>query len=186
MIGNGTEQIDMKETHTKGPRSRVSKDGIPYLIVPFRWGTPKTVGFKNVMPINVYSIVKKFKKMKTLVSANVSNKKTPNNQNPSQMVGRAQYNKGYDRLSGMDSMMNGMVRSTDETGKDRSGGYFTFRIISAKKSKDWDRKPHKKSWEDSWIKPATHPRHVTRALMETTREEVNELVSTALLGDFSK
>jgi hypothetical protein len=181
-IENGTPQIDMKDTHTKGPKSRISKKGVPYLIVPFRWGTPEAVGFRNVMPINVYSIVKKFKKMETLVSATVSNKKTPNNQNPSQMVGRAQYNKGYNRLSGKDfagtieekTRMNGMVRSTDETGIDRSAGYFTFRVISAKSPKN------------SWIKPATPPRHVIQALMEETREEVNGLVGTALLGDFSK
>jgi hypothetical protein len=128
------------------------------------------------MPINVYSIVKKFEKMKTMVSADKADDKhkKPNNQNPSQMVGRAQYNKGYDRLSGMDSMMNGMVRSTDETGKDRSAGYFTFRIISAKSPKN------------SWIKPATPPRHVTQALMEETREGVNELVNTGLSRDFGK
>jgi hypothetical protein len=134
------------------------------------------------MPINVERIVSKFKKMETLVDAEVSYKKTPNNQNPSQMVGRAQYNKGYSRLRGKDfagtieekTRMNGMVRSTDETGIDRSAGYFTFRVISAKSPKG------------SWIKPAMPPRHVTKALAEETQGYINELVGTAVLGDFSK
>ena len=51
-IENGTEELDMKTTHPFGPRSRVSKKGVPYLIIPFRWGTPGSkknprVGFGN-------------------------------------------------------------------------------------------------------------------------------------------
>jgi hypothetical protein len=178
-IENGTDDLDMKTTHPYGPRSRVSKKGVPYLIIPFRWGTPKSVGFKNVMPVNVYGIVKKFKKMKTLVGADKSGIKTPNAQNPSRMVGRAQYNKGYNRLSGADfdgsieqkTRMDGMVRSTDETGKNRSGGYFTFRIISAN------------SPADSWKRKGMPPRHVTRALAEETRETIEEMVEGAVRED---
>ena len=35
---------DMKTTHPYGKKSRVSKKGIPYLIIPFRWGTPGVNG----------------------------------------------------------------------------------------------------------------------------------------------
>jgi len=178
-IENGTPELDMKTTHPYGPRSRVSKDGVPYLIVPMRWGTPGTVGFKNVMPINVYSVVNKFRKMKTIVDANNSTFQTPNAQTPNKMVGRAQYNKGYSRLSGMDfegtveekTRMGGMVRSTDSTGKNRSGGYFTFRIISA-------RSPAR-----SWIRPATPARNVTRAVAQETKEAIDTMVGAAIMGD---
>jgi hypothetical protein len=171
-IEEGTPELDMKTTHPYGPKSRVSKKGIPYLIVPFRWGTPRTVGFRNIMPEAVHNIVKKFKKMEKLVGADESDYKTPNARG--EMVGRAQYNKGYDRLSGMDedkSRMDGMVRTKDETGKDRAGGYLTFRIISAN------------SPAESWIRPRVEPRYVVDALVELNREFVNIAVEAAVMED---
>jgi hypothetical protein len=178
-IEEGTDDLDMKTTHPYGPRSRISKKGVPYVIIPLRWKTPGAVGIRNVMPINVYSIVKKFEKMKTLVDADKSNTKTPNAQTPSRMVGRAQYNEGYDRLNGMDfagtvedkTMMSGMVRTTDTTGKDRAGGYFTFRIISAN------------SPADSWKRKGMPARHVTQAVAKAAEEEIAGLVSGAIRVD---
>ena len=42
-IQEGTPEHDMKTTHPYGNKSRVAKsgpnEGVPYLIVPFRWGT---------------------------------------------------------------------------------------------------------------------------------------------------
>ena len=180
----GTPEIDMKKKHTQGPRSRVSQKGDPYLIVPFRWGTPKTVGFRNVMPVDIYPIVKKFKKMRTLVDADSPDAdKTPNAKGD--MVGRAQYNTGYSRLNmeqiiGADDgevsinqmfNMNGMVRTTDTTGKDRSGGYLTFRVISAA------------SPPGSWIKPAMPARHVTDGLIRTAQETVDDMLEAAVRRD---
>lgn len=179
----GTPELDMKETHTKGPRSRVSKKGVAYLIVPFRWGTPKTVGFRNVMPAQLYDLVAHFKKMKTRVSADSPKAdKTPNARG--ELVGRATYNKKYDRLTMAQIMdadgtvsinqmfnMNGMVRTTDSTGKDRSGGYFTFRVISAK------------SPPGSWIKPATPARHVIEGLAKDAREPVHALLEAGFRRD---
>jgi hypothetical protein len=175
-IEEGTPEHDMKLTHPFGPRSRVSKEGVPYLIIPLRWGTPKS-GFKNIMPESVYSAVKKFKKMKTLVSADKSTKQTPNEKG--QMVGRAQYNRGFNRLKGMDIngtieqkiRMDGMVRSTDDTGKDKSGGYFTFRVISAK------------SPASSWIRKEQPPRPVTKAVADYSQKFIGEIVNAAILED---
>jgi hypothetical protein len=188
-IEEGTPEHDMKKTHPFGPRSRVSEKGIPYLIIPFRWGTPEgkngqRVGFKNIMPESVYSAVKKFKKMRTLVSADsgektptmkgaysdVSTKKTmyPNS------AGRASYNKGYGRLKANlaeNKNQVGMVRSTDDTGKDRAGGYFTFRIISAK------------SPASSWIRPAESPRKVRKAVVDHSRSFIEATVSAAIAED---
>jgi hypothetical protein len=131
------------------------------------------------MPVNVYETVKPFVKMRTLVSADVSKVKTPNAQTPSKMVGRAQYSKGYGRLKEADidgtdeekSRMSGMVRSSDITGKNRSGGYFTFRVISAA--------PGAKGW----IKKETPARHVTRAVADFTRDTINKEVGGAVMED---
>ena len=176
-IENGTPEHDMKTTHPFGPKSRVSEDGHPYLIVPIRWGTPGRVGFKNVMPINVYNVVKKFEKMKTIVSADKAPIRAMNAQG--KKVGRAIYNRGYSRLSGTDfkgtveqkTRMAGMVRSTDSTGKNRSGGYFTFRVISAR--------PGAKGW----IRPATPARNVTGAVARETREAIDAMATAAIMGD---
>ncbi|MCL1993476.1 MAG: hypothetical protein FWG66_11085 [Spirochaetes bacterium] len=174
MLEKGTSPFDMKKTHTKGPRSRVSKEGHGYLIVPFRWGTPGTVGFRNVMAGDVLNIVRKFEKMSTERSADDApdRDKTPNAMG--KMVGRAQYSKGYGRLSGAglaDQNMAGMVRAHDEAGKNRASGYFTFRVISAK------------GRPGSWINPGIKARPVTQTVADITREPVSKLIETAMKGD---
>jgi hypothetical protein len=197
-IEEGTPELDMKTTHPYGPKSRVSKKGVPYLIVPFRWGTPgdernPRVGFRNIMPDQVYNIVQNYTKMKTLVGADRSDRQTMNahrmlpngraskNGAPhEEMVGRAQYNKGYDRLSGMDfsgtvqekTRMNGMVR-VDAKGKSAKeyGNYLTFRVISAE------------SPSESWISPRVDPRPVVQTLADQARGSINATVEAAIKGD---
>ena len=182
LIENGAEELDMKKTHPYGPRSRVSKKGIPYLIVPFRWGTPKTVGFKNVMPEAVYNMVKnkkQFRPSRVTVSADKADAAhtTPNARSPSKMVGRAKYKWGA-RLSGIGYVdhrrhVEGMVSMEGqvEGGKKRASGYFTFRVISAN------------SPQSSWVKPAMPARHVTKAVAELARGAVNAMVETAIRED---
>jgi hypothetical protein len=184
-IENGTEELDMKQTHTRGPRSRVSKKGVPYLIVPFRWGTPGAIGFKNVIPDAVYDIVrnKEFRASSVKVSPNNSNYRTPNAKG--EMVGRARYRWG-DRLKESDfdgtikekSYMNGMVRFENGFRKNgeikkRYGGYFTFRVISANSPKG------------SWIKPAMPARHVIAALVKETQGPIEKMVEGAITEDLA-
>jgi hypothetical protein len=183
-IDNGTDDLDMTKTHPFGPRSRVSqKTGYSYLIVPFRWGTPGAVGFKNVMPIDVYNIARKFKKMETTRSAASApdSDKTPNARG--QMVGRAKYNKGYGRLNvggiagtlEQKLRMRGMVRTTDSTGKNRSGGYLTFRIISAN--------PEAKGGPKNWVREGLPARHVTRAVAAETQPAIDAMVENSIRED---
>jgi hypothetical protein len=200
-IEEGTPELDMKTTHPYGPKSRISKKGVPYLIIPFGWGTPGTkrnprVGFRNVMPEQVYNIVKKFKKfkeMKTLIPADslVNANITPNggyttyNLSPNPRAGagmviRAQYNKGYGRLSGMDfagtveekTRMDGMVRvdAKGESAKEY-GNYLTFRVISAG------------SPSGSWIRPRVDPRPVVQTLADEARGPMNAAVESAIKGE---
>jgi hypothetical protein len=193
---NGTPEIDMKETHTKGPKSRVSMKGVPYVIIPFRWGTPpkkgkQRVGFgKNIMPIQVYKIVKNkitFIPTITTVSADDADEDHKTLNAREEMVGRAQYSdvlgeKGWgDRLSMEGSDMNGMSNMLGEDGK--SAGYFTFRVISREKPDGWDKKPHKKSWEKSWIKPATPARQITQGVVKAAQEDVNHILEAAVRMD---
>jgi hypothetical protein len=189
-IENGTEELDMKTTHPYGPRSRVSKEGFPYVIIPFRWGTPgngdgERVGFgKNVMTAGTHRRLLKnnFRPSTVTESPNKSSYKTLNYHG--EMVGRAQYrdnegNSTWGSRLETDGFMNGMVRF--ENGYDkkgnigkRYGGYFTFRVISAKQLLT---RPY------SWIKPAMPARHVTRAVADATRKNVNEIIEAGLMRD---
>lgn len=54
-IEHGMPARDLKKMLDSSLKVRRSKDGKRYLIIPFRWGTPGTIGFgKNVMPPQVH------------------------------------------------------------------------------------------------------------------------------------
>jgi hypothetical protein len=90
-----------------------------------------------------------------------------------QNVERGEYDWG-DRLQDADdSKMEGMVRMEGQTegGKMRTGGYFTFRIISSR--------PGTKGW----IKKATPPRPVIHAVASLTRDAIDKAVDGAIRED---
>jgi hypothetical protein len=143
--------------------------------------TPGAIGFKNIIPDQVYNIVKNKKKFEqSMVLMTTHNKPNYNGQ----PVTRSEYDWGSrftpgdgkqyfdsekditDRLSGMVSM-DGENRS----GKKISSGYFTFRIISAS--------PNAKGW----IKPAMRARPVTQAVANLTRGTINDIVEGAVMED---
>ncbi|GHU65060.1 hypothetical protein FACS189447_03320 [Spirochaetia bacterium] len=183
-LQNGTTTIDMKETHTRGPRSRVArKKGpngqvrlVPYVIVPFRWGTPKTVGFRNIMPESVYAVVKAKKFVNTKVTGETHTEVNFRGEN----VERQEYSSGDGKNSwgstlGMGDSedvtpnMEGMSKMKGQGGK--SAGYFTFRVISAD------------SPAGSWIRPGMKPRPITEGVIGASKEIVNDLIDLALRRD---
>jgi hypothetical protein len=169
----------------------VIRKGGPYLIIPFRWGTPGSkknprVGFgNNVITAGVYRQLLKesFGASRVMVSPAHSTTMTPNAHG--EMVGRAQYEWGS-RLQGSNfagtikqkTRMAGMVRfenGYDKNGEisKRYGGYVTFRVISVNSPKN------------SWIKPETPARHVTRAVLDETRETIERMVDKAIKEDIA-
>jgi hypothetical protein len=183
-IENGTEQLDMKTTHPYGPRSRVSKKGVSYLVIPFRWGTPegrdgKRVGFRNIMPDAVYKIVKnkeKFRQTRALMTTH----NEPNfrgeqveRRNYSDAAGKAAWG---DRLTAEmnEEVTPNMEGMSSMVGQNRrAAGYFTFRVISANSPKH------------SWIKPATPARNVTNGVQEYTRDTIESMIDSALEEEFN-
>jgi hypothetical protein len=180
-IENGTSEIDMKETHTRGPRSRVSKKGVPYLIIPFRWKTPNTLGHRNIMPAEIYAIVKKAKFERSVVDEGTHN--DPNAQGEN--VDRWNYKKWGSRL-GMNQIiraddgsmsinnifnMNGMVSMDTSSINKKYSGYYTFRVISAN------------SPPGSWIKPATPARNVTEGVKRAAQDDVSAIFESAFKKD---
>lgn len=166
-IQNGQEEFDMKKTHPYGRRSRVSKKGVPYLIVPFRWGTPNDKGgkrarFSNFMETDIHSLVKSKKKFgRSLENGGWHYEKNF----AGEEVVRAEYDWG-DRLEAAGNM-NGLVAFPDA----KDSTYFTFRIISAK------------SPEDSWIRQRVPANDVVGALESKYAPEVAEIVGEGVKVD---
>lgn len=174
--GSKEVEYDMKKTHPYGNKSRVSKKGIPYLIIPFRWGTPNGKGtarahFNNVIPQKNYETAVKGLKMSQV---NVDKSYFENN-----VKGQSIKRQGYDwakfgRLTesqAWDDRSVGMVRMKD-IASGRST-YFTFRIISAK------------SPERSWIyhKDAVPGIDMMGALINTVKNGVNSIISEGVKAD---
>lgn len=167
-IEYGTKTIDMKDTHTKGPRSRIMQSGPnkgkPYLIVPFQWGTEEGSGFKNIVPKSIQSLM-----LSAGFKASTVNDETyqsPNAQG--QMVDRWKYNWGNSIKSG-GANIKGLVRFEQGTQEKRHGGYFTFRIIP--------------SWGKGWVKKETPARHVTKAVADFVRKDTEDGINAAIMED---
>jgi len=166
-IQEGTDTLDMKETHPYGRKSRVSKKGVPYLIVPFRWGTPNQEGkgranFKNFIPVEAFKTIKKMNTSKRLDSTH------PEKNFSGQDIQRSEYNwakndeDGIGRYDG-EGDMNGMVRMSG------GGGYFTFRVISAE--------------GEGWIRRAVPGIDVVSALESEVKPIIEDIIQAGLEVD---
>jgi hypothetical protein len=173
-IEEGVPEFDMKTKYPYGQKSRVAKGGpnkgLPYLIIPFRWKTPKALGFRNIIPQPVYNMIKNRKRFE------ISHVKmtTHNEQNYSgQDVERREYDWGARLQDAENPNMEGMVRMEGqiEGGKMRTGGYFTFRIISAG------------SPANSWIRKAIPARPVVNTLKNTNEQVVTGYVQAGIKED---
>lgn len=172
--GRKEVEYDMKKTHPYGRKSRVSKKGIPYLIIPFRWGTPNKKGtkrahFNNFIPQEQYET-----SVKGLEISAVNSLKKYFESN---FKGESIERQGYDwakfgRLK-KDQAWNdrsvGMVRMKDVTGST----YFTFRIVSAK------------SPASSWIyhKDSKPGINYMGALANAVMPKVDKIISEGIRAD---
>ena len=172
--GRKEVEYDMKKTHPYGNKSRVSRKGIPYLIIPFRWGTPNKKGtkrahFNNFIPQKNYETSVKglelssLNELKKYYEANAKGEDIERQGYNWAKNGRLKEDQAWDNRS------IGMVRMKDVTGST----YFTFRIISAK------------SPASSWIykKPAKPGINYMQALEQAARPEVERIISQGLKAD---
>ena len=174
-IQNGVAEFDMKDTYPYGKKSRVSKKGIPYLIIPFQWGTPNGKGgarahFGNTIPQVVYEILKSKEFKKSIKTEEIHIEKNYSGEN----IERAGYDWG-DRLGlndildaagdeGISTYVLGMVRMKANS----KSTYFTFRVISAN------------SPANSWKRKAIPPNDVVSAVEKATRKDVEALLQEGL------
>lgn len=174
-IQTGSDPVyyDMKRTHPYGLKSRMSSKGVPYLIIPFRWGTPNDKGTKrrwnNVIPQAEYdTVVKDLQLSRTNALKNYYQ-----NNAKGQSIQRAGYDWAkFGRLKKVDAWNDrseGMVRMKDT----RGSTYFTFRIISAK------------SPMGSWLywKDGKDAVDMIGALKNTVQERVANIIETGIRSD---
>ena len=133
--GEPAVNYDMKKTHPYGRKSRVSKKGVPYLIINFRWGTPNEKGgararWNNFIPQKVYNTsLKKILRNKSETTGLTH----PELNFKGQAIDRNEYNWGG-RLTENDAWDDrsvGMVRMKDSA--NGKSVYFTF-----KSRKKWE------------------------------------------------
>ena len=171
--GQSESTFDMKTKYPYGRKSRLSKvKKIPYLIIPFRWGTPNKndearAHFANYIPKVFYDTnVKKLSKSKTVFKENPVIE--PNARG--EMIERASYDWGTRLKNAWHKNAEGMVRMKDE--KNRST-YFTFRIISAN------------SPADSWIRkiPKIEPVDIIAALKRDVEPIIEKFIEDGIKKD---
>lgn len=171
----GTKEYDMKHTHPYGKKSRVgcswnSKtkhiEKVPYLIIPFSWGTVGTVTtFSNTMTESIAQIAQRLKKSQVKQEMKIEENSA------GEGIPRHTYEWG-ERLKGEDgSHAGGMVRMKDSASKGSS--YFTFRVVSAK------------SPANSWISRGIPARHVTRGIVTQCMPDIEKDIQTGIEADIT-
>lgn len=171
-IHNGMNEFDMKKKYPYGNKSRVSKDGVAYLIIPFRWGTPKAgAHFYSVMPQKLYDIMKKKKMSK--VTGNTHYEANANGIDILRQEYKFNGRLGEDEFDTDDEQMQnysaGMVRMKDSA--TMKSTYFTFRVISAK------------SPANSWIRKAVDAIDVPAALEKNNIADAEKILENAVKAD---
>ncbi len=168
----GAPAFDMKTTHPYGRKSRVGRDGTPYLIIPIRHGTPGSVS--NPMPRDFYAAIRKTIKDGGFKASQVTSAQHHTEPNfKGQDIMRAGYAWG-DRITGVSDQfknLEGMVRFAKKSsgGGHLNSSYMTFRIISAK------------SPDGMWINPAK-PK-ITPYVIAATQDTVAQIMEAGLRQD---
>lgn len=170
--GSPEVKYDMKKTHPYGRKSRVSKKGIPYLIIPFRWGTPNGKETKrrwnNFIPQKEYDTrVLPLEMSRTTGATHLEmNAK-------GEAIDRKEYNWGGRLKDGWDDRSSGMVRMEDVTEKATKSAYFTFRVISAKSPAN--------SW---WYhRDAQKAVDIMGALQRTYEQKIRSMIEQGIKND---
>ena len=177
------ETIDMKAADSpwlNGKKSRLNKkDGSPYLIVPFSWGTG-TGHFRNVVPAGIQKALRS-----RALSSRLPTMHTEPNARGEDIL-RHEYNWGgrvsedeaqhTDKNGNLTGYDAGMVRMEDSAYKNGNHGtYFTFRVISAK------------SAADKWIQHRhTDAIDVVGGLKKTFEKDFTESVQAAIKADWER
>jgi hypothetical protein len=147
MLEEGFGAFDQKPGMLNSPKVQVTSKGVRFITIPFRQGTPSAIGesevFANVMPKEIYDIVKKLKPTTTSTSGS---KTSGGSLNYSSIPKEYQIPKSrvaftdiktqitYPEYKHKNPISEGMVRNEKTYEKSASGTYTTFRRISENSS----------------------------------------------------
>lgn len=186
-IEEGTSEVDFKLTHPYGAKGRVAKKKVkgspgvfryvPYMIIPFRWATPKSgahMGAKNVIPEQIYARLRSDIRKGTFKRSVVLDETTASPNFWGENQERRTYEWG-DRIKeeGNISGLVAMKGLTDKRGVAKSS-YFTFRVVSAD------------SPAGSWVKKATKAMKVAEQTAQFMSGKVSKLVEAAFYKDLKE
>jgi hypothetical protein len=154
-IEEGFPEYDMKAMLQTSQRTRQTKAGKKYLIIPFRHNTPGHNALSTSMPVDVY------KKAKSLVQSSITGKTTRLSATGA-TVPQSVYQWGGRLPAGLTPKLKphhttdihaGMVRFNTSTGKSKSSAYMTFRVMHEGQT-------------DKWIRRAKPGLHIARDLSQ--------------------
>ncbi|WP_293372306.1 hypothetical protein [Nevskia sp.] len=177
-IEHGTPAYDMKRALSTSTKVRLTKEGKRYLIIPFRHGTPGSVGFSSTMPAHVHELARALSASRVKSAQQVPNvigvhdihtrallpvtRRTYSwgERLPAGLVSKAKAHHATDRFAGL-------VRF-DAPQKGHSQ-FLTFRVMS----------------EDSpgWQRPAQPGMHITQAVRDEIAPRAQKLFADALAHD---
>lgn len=179
-LEDGTPEMDLKQSHPFGPRSRMSKKGVPYVIIPFRHGTPKSL--QSPMPEQIYNRVLESINAGDIKKSVVTGSRPDVNSRGEPLM-RATYAWGT-RIRGVAkefSNLEGMVAFDIPSGAERGrSGYVTFRVISAEPPKA---SKARRGWDNSWIIPSRQGLHITESVVNTTMPIIRKMIAKAIEKD---
>jgi len=170
-LEEGTKELDMKKTHPFGRRSRVTKSGQGYLIIPFRMGVPGSKYYPP-LPKQLYMQIRQMAKQNELILMKRVPGKTYSPNYKGEMIPRVKYTGGT-RITGTgDENLEGlMVVNLSASPVEKRSSYMTFRVIS------------ENSPSFKWIRKAMPGMHITKHVVENTQEAVRDLIEMGLRKD---
>lgn len=165
---NGFEPRDLKQMLNTSSRTRTSKDGSKYLIIPFRHNTPGNSAHAPAMPENVYAIAQSLTPSsvtgmgKRLSATGASVPQASYNWGSRLGAGLVQANPGHST-----DIYAGMVRFDTSSGNQKSSAYLTFRVMTSKQA-------------GKWLVPAKPGKNIARDVAAAMHEMLALNMKTAL------
>jgi len=159
-LHEGSEEYDMKPALVRGPKSRVSKDGKRYNIVPFRHKVAKMLKAR-IDNQSVYDMAKRLTKQK-VIGFKIDNE-------GKRRMAYAKWTRDK-KLDVSDRMLAGMVRMETSTGRGRSSLYLTFRTVTLDQV-------------GKWIRAAQSAWDIVGEVNKKTRDKVEKLISGGMKED---
>ena len=164
-LENGFSSFDMKTGFLKSDKVKFSKNGDPFLTIPFRFATPGAIGDNpafngGVLPKEIYNKAKGSDK--SLGIGDIPSKY--------QIPKSNALRKRLDEIK-IDSLKESQRTSIYEGLKNTGGGYMTFRRVSLKSN------------ANSWIHPGFTEMNLAKGALDKFEPQISDIVG-ASIDDF--